>query len=61
MAESYADIALLPNLAGTGYALLLSGITTEMTEAAGELVACPEFSPVLSKILNSRVGDTSLP
>jgi hypothetical protein len=56
-AESYAVIALLPNLAGTGYVLLLSGITMEMTEAAGELVTSPEFSSVLSKMLNSGVGD----
>ena len=60
-AESYADIALLPNLEGTGYVLLLSGITMEMTEAAGELVTSPEFSSVLSKMLNSRAGDARAP
>jgi len=60
-AESYADIALLPNLAGTGYVLLLSGITMEMTEAAAELVTSPEFSSVLSKMLNSRTGSTPAP
>jgi len=60
-AESYADIALLPNLAGAGYVLLLSGITMEMTEAAGELVTSPEFSSVLSKMLNSRAGDARAP
>ena len=52
--ESYADIALLPNLGGRGYVLLLSGITMEMTEAAGELVTSPEFSPVLAKMLGSK-------
>jgi len=57
--ESYADIALLPNLGGTGYVLLLSGITMEMTEAAGELVTSPEFSSVLSKMLHSIAGATS--
>ena len=54
--ESYADIALLPNLSGTGYVLLLSGVTMEMTEAAGELVTSLEFSPMLSKMLNSKAG-----
>ena len=54
--ESYADIAILPNLGGTGFVLLLSGITMEMTEAAGELVTSPEFSTVLSKMLQSRTG-----
>jgi hypothetical protein len=60
-AESYADIALLPNLAGTGYVLLLSGITMEMTEAAAELVTSPEFSSVLSKMLNARSGYAPAP
>ncbi len=60
-ADSYADIAVLPNLAGTGYVLLLSGITMEMTEAAGELVTSPEFSSVLSKMLSSRAGDARAP
>ena len=41
--------------------LLLSGITMEMTEAAGELVTSPEFSSVLSKMLNSRAGDARAP
>jgi len=54
--ESYADIALLPNLSGTGFVLLLSGINMEMTEAAGELVTSPEFSPVLWRMLHSRAG-----
>ena len=59
--ESYADIAVLPNLSGTGFVLLLSGITMEMTEAAGELVTSPEFSSVISKMLNSRAGDARAP
>jgi hypothetical protein len=35
---SYAHVAFLPNLAGTGSVLLLAGIGMEGTEAAGDLV-----------------------
>lgn len=52
--ESYAVIALVPNLSGTGSVLLLSGITMEMTEAAGELIVRPEFSAELDRILRSH-------
>jgi hypothetical protein len=54
--EGYADIALLPNLRGTGYVLALSGVSMEMTEAAGELVTSPEFSSMLSRMLHSKTG-----
>lgn len=59
--ESYADIALLPNLSGTGFILMLSGVTMEMTEAAGELVASPEFPALLNKIVNAPVGEAGIP
>jgi hypothetical protein len=59
--ESYADIAILPNLTGSGYVLIISGITMEATEAAGALVADKEFSVTLAKILKERPGDKSLP
>jgi len=49
--ESYADIALLPNLGNTGTVLLLSGITMEASEAAGELVARGNFTRELTRIL----------
>ncbi len=52
--DTYADIALLPNLAGTGYVLMLSGIDMAATEAAGELVTNPDFGPELTRLLNSR-------
>jgi hypothetical protein len=54
--DTYADIALLPNLAGTGSVLILSGIDMAGTEAAGELVASPEFSELLVKMLGPRTG-----
>lgn len=49
--ETYADIALVPNLENTGYVLILSGIGMEASEAAGEFVASPEFQKALSGIL----------
>jgi hypothetical protein len=46
----------LPNLAGTGYVLMLSGIDMAATEAAGELVARADFPATLARLLNSRPG-----
>ena len=59
--QSYADIAILPNLTATGYVLIVSGITMEATEAAGELVASNEFSATLAKMLGERPAGRSLP
>jgi hypothetical protein len=59
--ESYADIAILPNLTGSGYVMIISGITMEATEAAGALVASKEFSACLARILKERPGDKSMP
>lgn len=59
--ESYADIAILPNLTGGGYVLIISGITMEATEAAGALVVGHEFSATLARMLKERHGDTSMP
>jgi hypothetical protein len=53
-ANTYADIAFLPNLAGTGNVLILAGIDMAATEAAGELVASQDFLDLLSKMLRSR-------
>jgi hypothetical protein len=52
--ESYADIALLPNLGTGGSILLLSGITMESSEAAGELVAGRGFSAQLAHMLGPQ-------
>lgn len=59
--DTYADIALVPNLAGTGYVLILAGIDMAATEAAGELVASPDFPDVLSLKLRSRSGQPPAP
>lgn len=53
-AETYADIALLPNLGNTGSVLILSGITMEGAEAAGELVAGKDFSKQLIGMLGPQ-------
>jgi len=53
-ADTYADIALLPNLAGNGYVLILAGIEMAATEAAGELVASRDFPDVLAGLLRSK-------
>lgn len=59
--ESYADIAILPNLSGNGYVMTLSGITMEATEAAGAFVTSKEFSESLKRMLKERSGDKSVP
>jgi hypothetical protein len=51
--ESYADIALVPNLGKTGYVLILNGITMEASEAAGELLTRQDFPPALRKIMQT--------
>src|ERR1035441_7877493 len=53
-AENYADIALLPNLGNSGSVLILSGITMESSEAAGELVASKDFSRQLARMLGPQ-------
>lgn len=55
---SYADIAILPNLSGKGYVVIISGITMEATEAAGEMVASKDFSSELAKLLRAGPGKT---
>ena len=52
--ETYADIALLPNLGNTGSVLILSGITMEAAESAGELVAAKDFSQELTRMLGPQ-------
>jgi len=37
--DTYANVALVPNLSNTGYVLILSGLDMEAAEAAGEFVA----------------------
>lgn len=54
--ETYGDLALVPNLSGTGYVLILSGIDMAATEAMGELVVSPDFSAALAKMLAAEPG-----
>ena len=59
--ESYGYVALVPNLTGTGYVLMISGLGMSETEAAGELITSPDFSTTLAKILNSKTGQPPAP
>jgi len=52
--DTYADIALLPNLGANGYVLILAGIDMAGTEAAGELVAGQQFPDLFRKLLAQR-------
>jgi hypothetical protein len=54
--NTYADVALLPNLTRTGYVLILAGIDMAATEAAGEFVTNSDFGASLTKLLSSRAG-----
>jgi hypothetical protein len=51
--ESYADIALVPNLGKTGYVLMFNGITMETSEAAGQLLMRQDFPPALNKVIRN--------
>ena len=52
--ETYADIALLPNLSNTGTVLILSGLSMESSEAAGELVTAKDFSKTLAQLIGPQ-------
>src|ERR1019366_3052044 len=58
---SYAYLALLPNLTGTGNVLIISGMVGADTEAASELITGPGFATTLSKILRSKAGKPPAP
>lgn len=58
---SYASIALLPNLAHTGYILILDGTGMEATEAAMEFLSSPESGDKIKRILKGRELDDSAP
>lgn len=51
--ETYADIALLPNLGNNGTVLMLSGLSMVDTEAAGELLSRKDYWKDLSKALGA--------
>jgi hypothetical protein len=52
--ESYSVVALLPNLGGTGNALLLAGANMDGTQAAGEFVTSDRLLLELKKRLGVR-------
>ena len=58
-AESYADIAIVPNLSGNDYVVIISGLVGAATEAAGEFLTSREFSSTLAKLLRERPGGGS--
>jgi hypothetical protein len=56
----YVDIAILPNLSGTGVVLMLNGFSMETNEAAADLVFAKSLLPALNQALahlstNSKV------
>lgn len=59
--ETYADIAFVPNLGGTGSVLILNGIGMEGAEAAGDLVAGSRFAQILSSFLPKQVKGGTVP
>jgi hypothetical protein len=52
-----ARIALLKNLSGTGFVLLLAGALIEGTEGAGEFLFRDGSTPLILKTLGVRAGD----
>ena len=59
--ESYAEIALVPNLGANGHVLMIAGITMEATEAAGDLVMSSDFSTTLANLMRKEGHDASPP
>jgi hypothetical protein len=55
--EGYCIIARLPNLSGTGKALLIAGTETEATEAGGEFVLGDASLTQLHRALKLRPGE----
>lgn len=54
--DSYALVALLPNLAGTGNVLFIEGLTMEGTDAASEFVLNPQSCDLLLRRAVSELG-----
>lgn len=54
--ESFATISLMPNLAHTGTVLMLSGVTMEATEAAGEFSMSNDFPQFLAKTFGASTA-----
>ncbi len=48
---SYARVAAVPNLSGTGKVLLISGLYSESTEGASEAVLAPDFLQAVERMI----------
>jgi hypothetical protein len=59
--ETYADIAFVPNLGGTGSVLILNGIGMEGAEAAGDLVTSARFTEILASFLPKPASSGAVP
>jgi hypothetical protein len=56
--QGYARVALLPNMSGNGYVLLLTGLNMVTAEAAAEFVTNPKYLGEALKLFNARnAGD----
>jgi hypothetical protein len=60
-AQSYAIIALLPNIASTGKVLLIEGLTMEGTDAAIEFLVNPQSCALLMGRLVAELGSAGQP
>ena len=63
--ETFATVAVVPNLARTGSVLILEGLTTAAAEGALELLTSPDFRAKLKsteacKAVDLRSGDFEL-
>jgi hypothetical protein len=54
--DSYAVIALLPNLANTGKVLFIEGLTMEGTDAASEFLLNPQSCELLVGRIRAELG-----
>lgn len=55
--QSFATISMVPNLGNNGIVLMLTGITMEATEAAGEFAISDEFPKVLAKVFGASSAE----
>ncbi len=59
--DSYAIVALLPNMSNNGKVLLIEGLSMEGTEAAGEFITNPQSAAVLVRHLTTELGGVDKP
>jgi hypothetical protein len=59
--ESYAIVALLPNMTNNRKVMLIEGLSMEGTDAAGDFLLGPDTSALLARKVNSVIGSVSQP